>query len=68
MKMSEDDLEKLRKRRKAVAGDGEELEDDVPEIENYDPLPEQTSKEKEKRVDREEVSSPTKGLPPTPSY
>jgi hypothetical protein len=68
--MSKDDSNlsaDMLKRRAAIAGDGEELEDDALEIENYEPLPEQTSKEKEKRVDREEVSSPTKGVPPTPS-
>lgn len=66
-KNDDDPMKKILARRAAIAGDGEELEDDAPEIENYNPLPEQTSKEKEKRVDREEVSSPTKGVPPTPS-
>lgn len=67
-KNDDDPMKKILARRAAIAGDGEELEDDAPEIENYDPLPEQTSKKKEERVGREEPSSPVKKGPDAPTF
>lgn len=66
-KNDDDPMKKILERRAAIAGDGDELEDDAPEIENYDPLPEQPSKKKEERVGREEPSSPIKKGPDTPA-
>jgi hypothetical protein len=64
-KNDDDPMKKILERRKFIE-DEREVEDDDP-FPNISDRTEQPSKEKEKRVDREEVSSPTKGVPPTPS-
>lgn len=72
MKLSEDELKRLRKLREAVDGNDGPDDDDL-EVGNDDPFPdipdrtEQPSKKKEERVGREEPSSPVKKGQDTPS-